>query len=456
MQNIVNKRSALIVSVIGSFLFPLLGSGINIALPTIGRDLSMDAVTLSWVATAFLMSAAMFLVPFGRLADIVGRKKIFTLGMITTLIALVLSAIAGTSEQLLAARVIQGVGSAMTFGTGIAILTSVFPPHERGRAIGINVAATYLGLSIGPFFGGFLVQQIGWRAIFLMSLVPGIFVIVLIWWKLKGDWAEARGEKFDIIGSLLYNVTLIAIMYGITRLPRLSGIWFIAGGVVSLFFFIYWERAQAYPVLNMNLFATNRIFAFSNLAALLIFSATYAVTFLMSLYLQYIKGLSPQTAGALLMAQPILMTIVSPIAGRMSDKHEPKIVATIGMTITTIALVMFTFMGGQTPYAYIILTLIIMGTGFGIFSSPNTSAVMGSVNKKYYGVASGTVSTMRLIGQMLSMGIATLVFSVSIGRVEIRPEHYPEFLSSVRISFIIFALLCFLGIFASAARGKKG
>ncbi|MBN1155378.1 MFS transporter [candidate division KSB1 bacterium] len=454
MQILVTKRSALIIAVIGSFLFPLLGSGVNIALPSIGEDYNMDAVTLSWVATSFLLSAAVFLVPFGRLADIYGRKKIFTIGMIISSIASLFSAVALTGVQLITARVIHGVGSAMIYGTGIAILVSVYPPKERGKAIGVTVAATYLGLSVGPFLGGFLVQQIGWRSIFWINVPPGIFVIALIFWKLKGEWAEAKGEKFDIIGSTLYGISLISIMYGFTLLPILLGFWVIAGGVAGLVAFVVWELKQEHPILNMKLFAINRIFAFSNLAALINYSATFGVTFMMSLYLQYIKGFSPQEAGTLLMAQPIMMTIVSPIAGKISDRVEPRIVATIGMTITTIALSMFTLVGDATSYAYLICTLIVMGTGFGIFSSPNTSAVMGSVSKKYYGVASGTIGTMRTIGQMFSMGIATLVFSVLIGRVEITPEHYSNFLKSLRINFIIFAILCFIGIFASLARGK--
>jgi len=454
MQNVVTKRSALIIAVIGSFLFPLLGSGINIALPTIGSEFSMDAVMLSWVATSFLLSAAMFLVPFGRLADIYGRKKIFTIGMITFTIASFLSAIVSSGAQLIAARVIHGIGSAMIYGTGIAILTSVFPPNERGKAIGITVAATYLGLSVGPFIGGFLVQNIGWRGIFWINIPPSLIAIILIFLRLKGDWAEAKGEKFDWTGSVLYSVTLILIMYGFTLLPKAVGIWLIAGGVTALIAFIHYELRQEHPVLNMNLFKTNRIFAFSNLAALINYSATFAVTFIMSLYLQYIKVLSPQAAGTILMVQPIIMTIMSPLAGRASDRLEPRIVATLGMGITTLALFLFIFIRENTSYPYLIMTLIIMGTGFGIFSSPNTSAVMGSVNKKYYGVASGTVGTMRLIGQMLSMGIATFVFSLLIGRVEIKPEHYPDFLESIHIIFIIYSILCFIGIFASFARGK--
>ena len=454
ISDIVTKRSALFISALASFLFPLVGSSVNIALPVIGKNLSMDAVLLSWVASSFLLSAAIFLVPFGRLADIYGRKKIFAYGITIYTIASFLSAIAATPTQLIAFRILHGFGSAMIFGTGVAILTSVFPPQERGRALGINVAAVYLGLSCGPFLGGFLVQQLGWRSIFFANVPPGLIIIILVFWKLKGEWAEAKGESFDYIGSIIYSLALIAVMYGFTLLPDMNGIYLVVIGILGIMAFILCETKVKHPVLNINLFRKNRVFAFSNLAALINYSATFAVMFLLSLYLQYIKELTPQGAGIVLVAQPIMMTIFSPFAGRLSDKIEPRIVATIGMTFTVFGLFLLIFLGENTPLLFIIVSLMILGIGFGLFSSPNTNAVMGSVERKFYGVSSGTIGTMRLIGQMLSMGIATLIFAIYIGRVQITPEYYVSFIKSVKTAFVIFSTLCFGGIFASLARGK--
>jgi MFS family permease len=218
--------------------------------------------------------------------------------------------------------------------------------------------------------------------------------------------------------------------------------------------FVRWETKVEYPVLNISLFGNNRVFAFSNLAALINYSATSAISFLLSLYLQYTKGLTPQDAGLILVSQPVVMAIFSPLAGRLSDKIEPRIVASAGMTLTVVGLLLFTFLNSTTDLAFIIFSLVLLGFGFALFSSPNTNAVMSSVEKRFYGVASATLGTMRLTGQMLSMGIAMLVFALYLGRAQITPEKYPAFLTSTKTAFIIFAVLCFGGIFASLSRGK--
>ncbi len=453
-DNAANKRAALLVATLGSFLTPFMGSSITIALPSIGSELAMDAISLGWVATAYLLAAAMFLVPFGRIADIYGRKRIFTYGILTYTVASMLSAIAPSAAVLIASRVLQGIGGAMIFSTGVAILTSVFPAEERGKALGINVAAVYLGLSLGPFLGGLLTEHFGWRSIFVLNVPLGLIIIAFIFWKLKGEWAEAKGEKFDITGSVIYSLMLIAIMYGFTLLPGMSGVWLILIGAVGVVAFVKWEMKVESPVLNIGLFRNNTVFALSNLAALINYSATFAVAFLLSLYLQYIKGLSPQSAGLILVAAPVVQAIFSPLAGRLSDRIEPRIVASAGMGLTVISLVLLTFLGEKTSLGFIVASLVVLGFGFALFSSPNTNAVMSSVEKRFYGVASGTLATMRQIGMTFSMGMAMLLFTLYIGRVQITPEYYSLFLRSVNVAFIIFAALCFAGTFASLARGK--
>ena len=454
MHTDAQKQSVLLVSTVASFLTPFMGSSINIALPSIGYEFVMDAVLLGWVSTSYLLAAAMLLVPFGRIADIYGRKKIFVYGISIYTLASLLSALSPSALVLIAFRVLQGIGSAMIFGTGVAMLTSAFPAGERGKALGINVAATYLGLSIGPFLGGVLTQQLGWRSIFFANVPLGLFVIALTLWKLKGEWAEARGERFDITGSILYSLTLVAIMYGFSQLPTMTGVWLILLGLVGFGGFVQWEMKRESPVFNILLFRDNRVFMFSNLAALINYSATFAVAFLLSLYLQYIKGLSPQQTGFIMVTQPVMMTAFSPFAGWLSDRIEPQIVASVGMTLTAIGLTLFAFLSKTTVLGFIVAVLIILGIGFALFSSPNTNAVMGSVERRFYGVASATVGTMRLVGMMFSMGIAMLVFALYIGRVQITPEYYPFFLKGMKIAVIVFAVLSFAGIFASLARGK--
>jgi len=288
----------------------------------------------------------------------------------------------------------------------------------------------------------------------LVGAAIGVVVIILTLLRLKGEWAEARGERFDLVGTVIYGVALVAFMYGMSRLPQAQGAVLLVTGLVIGAGFVRWESRTRQPLINMDLFRHNRTFALSNVAALINYSATTAVGFLLSLYLQYIKGLNPQQAGLVLIAQPIVQAAFSPLMGRLSDTIESRIVASIGMAITTLGLVLLIFLTAATPYWYIILCLILLGFGFALFSSPNTNAVMGSVERRLYGVASSTVGTMRTIGQMLSIGVATVIFAVVIGRVQITPLYYPAFLASVKIAFSIFAVACFAGIFASLARGK--
>ncbi len=449
-----NRQVALLVTTIASFLTPFTVSAIAIALPSIGDELKMNAIMLGWVATAFLIAGGVLVVPIGKIADIYGRKRIFIYGMFTYTAASILLALSNSSAMLISLRVFQGIGGAMIFSTVIAILTSAFPPKERGKVLGINAAVTYAGLSLGPFVGGLLTHYLSWRSIFWVNALLGLLTIALIFWKFEGEWAEAKGEKFDIAGSIIYGLMLIAIMYGLTILPQILGAGLIIAGILGIVAFVKWENRVKHPVLDISLFRNNTLFALSNLAALINYSATFAVAFLLSLYLQYIKGLTPQIAGLVLVAAPLMQAIFSPFAGRLSDKIEPGLVASAGMALTVIGLILFAFLRATTSLWLIVASLVILGLGFAFFAAPNTNAVMGSVDKKSYGVASAVLSTMRQTGMMLSMGIVMVLFAIYIGRVQITPEYYAPFLKSVNIAFIIFAVLCFGGIFASLARGK--
>jgi EmrB/QacA subfamily drug resistance transporter len=453
MDDSTLKRSALLVACLASFLTPFMSSSLNVALPSIGGEFQMDAVLLSWVPTSFLLAASMFLVPFGRLADIHGRKKIFSYGVAIFTLSSLWCGLASNGFILIAGRVLQGLGGAMMFGVGVAILTSVFPAGERGRVLGINSAAVYIGLSIGPFIGGYLTHEFGWRSIFMVNIPLGILISIILSWKLKGEWAEAGGAKLDIAGTILYSLSLIGIMYGFSRLPDSAGWLLLLAGAASLAFFIRLESNAVSPMLDVRLFRENRVFGFSNLAALINYSATFAVGFLLSLYLQYARGLTPQQAGLVLVAQPLVMAIGSPYAGRLSDRIEPRIVASTGMSLIAAGLLVFVFLTPATPLWVIVTALFVLGSGFALFASPNTNAVMSSVERKRYGVASGTLATMRMTGQMLSIGIAMLIFALVVGRVQIRPDNMDKFITSVNIAFGVFSLSCVGGVFASLARG---
>ena len=445
----VDWRVVLLVVTLTSFLTPFASSSFNIALPSISKEFSLDAITMSWASLAYLLASAMFLVPFGRLADIHGRRRVFLYGTISFTIVSILLGIYPSASTIIWLRALQGISSAMIFGTGIAILVSVTPPKEKGAILGVNAASVYVGLSVGPFIGGLLTITFGWRSILLVTAGIGAVAVIFIVWRLKGEWSEAIGESFDLRGSLVYSLMLLSLMYGFSLIPSTSSLIPILLGLAAGGVFVWVEGRVEHPVLDINLFRSNRAFTFSNLAALINFSATYAVTFLMSLYLQYIKGLSPEQAGLVLIASPIVQAVFSPIAGRLSDRMEPRKVAAIGMAITMFGLVPIVFLNEQTNVFIVVASLVALGFGLSVFASPNTNAIMSAVEKRLYGVASSTLGTMRLTGQMLSMGITMIIFAVFIGRVEIVPEVYPALTGSINIAFIVFSGLCLVGVLAS-------
>jgi len=449
-----DKRTILIVAALATFLVGFMGSSVNIALPSIGSELEMDAVSLGWVANAYILASSALLLTFGRLSDIHGRKRLFTLGIIVYIITSLSLSFVPSARLLIALRAGQGAGGAMIVSTAVAIVTSIFPVGERGRALGITAAATYLGLSLGPVLGGILTQHFGWRSIFWATVPLGIVAVSLIRIRVKGEWAEARGEKFDAVGSLIYGLSLVAMICGFSLLPQRLGIGLLAAGVSGIFAFVRQQTKARFPLLNVALFKKNRVFAFSNLALLLNYSAAFAVSLLMSLYLQYIKGLSPQDAGLTLVVMPAVQASLSPLAGRLSDRIEPRILASIGMGLITVGLALFSFLSEDTSWGFIIGGLVVVGSGFGLFASPNTNSIMSSVRQRLYGVASATLATMRQVGMMFSVGIAMLVLAVYLGRVEITPQYHPLFLQSTRTAFTIFTILCSVGIFASLARGN--
>jgi len=449
------KRSVLVVTAFAAFLTPFLGSAVNLALPAIDREFNTTAIELGWIPSSFILSSAMFLLPFGRLADIVGRKKIFTYGISLFTISTFLIIFSWNIESLIIFRIVQGISGAMIFGTSLAILTSVFEPGERGRAMGINITAVYTGLSSGPVIGGLLTQYFGWRSIFIFLVPVGIASLYLIFKMMKPEWSEARGEKFDWTGSVIYGLSIASFMYGFSKLPSAQGWTFLGLALLFAILFVLVEKRIKNPVFEIRLILRNRVFAFSGIAALIHYSATAATGFFISLYLQYLKGFDAQTAGFIMISQPVMMALLSPLAGKLSDRYNPGVIASSGMGLTATGLIMLCFINEMTAIYLIIIMLVIMGVGFALFSSPNSNAIMSSVEKKYLGVASGVVGTMRMVGQMLSLGIAMMLLALYMGDESIVPETYPSLISTMRTGFSIFSVLCILGIFASLARNGK-
>lgn len=448
--------SIMAIVAITAFMSTFLISSINIALPAIEKTFDLNAVTLSWIVTAFLLATAMFLLPVGRWGDLTGIRRIFKTGVIIFTISSLLCSLSGSGFWLIFFRYIQGIGAAFTSTTGPAILVSAFLPKYRGRVLGISVSAVYLGLAFGPFAGGFLTQYIGWRSIFYVAAAFGVITSILAFTFLgRDDILSHKVKRPNIKGTLLYMAGLVLMVYGSSTIPKISGWLMILSGSLALVIFWIFESRSSMPVLNTKLFTENRLFAYSNLAALINYSATFAIVFLLSLFLQKIRSMTPLEAGTVLIAQPAVMAIFSPVAGRWSDRIEPRYLATTGMSMCSIGLIAFAFFTAATSIVFIIGVLIWVGLGFALFSSPNMNTIMSSVDKTHLGLASGTAATMRVVGQITSMTIATLFFAGMFGNQTIELVSDSLFMKAVKWGFLSFALISLAGIYFSYNRGNK-
>ncbi|MFP4289760.1 MAG: MFS transporter [Bacteroidales bacterium] len=449
------KQLSVIATVaITSFMGTFLISSVNIALPAIGNTFDLGAVSLSWVITSFLLATAMFLLPAGRLGDLSGIRRLFKVGVVVFTLASLLCALAFTGYWLVFFRYLQGIGAAFTSTTGPAILVSSFLPRFRGRVLGISVAAVYLGLAFGPFAGGLLTQYVGWRSIFFIAFILGVFTTIASFLFLGKDTPSSFSfNKIAFKGTFFYMTGLVAMIYGSSQIPDIQGWILILTGIIFLFVFWILESRSSFPVIDTHLFMQNRLFSFSNLAALINYSATFAIVFLLSLYLQNIQGLSPRDAGIILVAQPAMMAIFSPLSGRLSDRIQPRILTTIGMSMCSAGLLGFAFLSGHTSLAIIVLLLLWVGVGFALFSSPNMNTIMSSVAKTQYGLASGSAATMRVLGQIVSMTIATLYFAAKLGNQSVELVSDTVFLKAMQWGFITFFFISLAGIYFSYHRG---
>jgi len=408
---------------------------------------------LGLVETTYVLSSSIFLLAMGRLGDIHGRRRIFLYGMgVFTVVGGLLSQ-AWSIEVLIALRFLQGLGGSMVMATTMAIVVAVFPPAERGKALGVAVASVYAGISCGPFLGGMLVEAFGWRSIFYLVVPLGSLTFWMIHSKLDGEWAESKGEPFDWKGGILYACAILLLIVGASNLDH--GIWaaaLLGFGLCGVVLFLLFELRAPYPLLNIALLRENRIFAYSNLAALFNYAATFGVTFFFSLYLQYVQSMSPRQAGTILIIQPLAQALLSPLCGRLSDRYPAAWVATAGMTLCAFGLGLAATVDRGTPLAVIMAMLVLLGVGFALFSSPNTSVIMGSVAPRHLGVASGLAASMRTLGMMTSMTIITVIFSVLMGGQAVTAATEPAFLRSMHLALLIFSGLCVLGIGCSFGR----
>ena len=439
------KRNVLLASALGSSLAPYMVSALIVALPTIGHEFSADVQGLSLLTNIFFVAAAVFLVPIGKIADTFGVKKVFTLGIIVYFISAFLCITAPDIRFLTIARCITGIGAGMIFGTSIALLSLVFPESERGKAIGINVGAMSGGFLLGFLLGGVLTFYSGWRTIFFLTIPVEILVIWLIFTRIRGECELVRTRHLDVPGMIVYGLTIFLIMFGFSMLPQLNGILILLFGAVCLILFLVREYRLNNPLIDMSVLGKNRLFMTSNLIVLLFNASNFGVIFLTSLYLQDIRNLDPRAAGVILLTTVIFMVLLSPFAGTLSDRLEPVIVIGTGAALSSAGLIIYTFLDTRSSLLLVILALSLVGAGIAFCQSPVVRTTVSSVPKGMYGLASGMIETMRLLGMTISISVSGIVFAVFLGNTHITASLFPVFMQSFRLSFMIFfgiSVLC--------------
>ena len=447
------QKSAIFVGVSTAFATTFAGSALNLAIPDMGDYFNMGAAGVGWIVTAYSLVIAAFSTPFGKLADTTGRRRILLIGTAGFGLISISSIFAPNSAFLLALRVLQGLAAAMIFATNMPVAISTFPGKERGKAIGLVTAGTYAGLAMGPVLGGVLNNWFGWKAIFVFGSCISVIAFFFVLKGIAKDTADTAGLKQDVTGNVLYIFMIASFIYGLTSFNSISFGWaFIAGAAVLGFIFVKKELSSLNPMIDVRIFARNMTYTLSNLTALFNYSATFALSYLVSIYLQVALGFSSQTAGFILITQPLFMAILSPRMGSLSDKVAPYKLASLGMALCTLALFFFVFVSAETSILLIIAALAVAGVGIAFFSSPNTNVIMGCVPPEKFAVANSILATMRTTGQSTGMAIMTLVVNGTIGNVSLYEVSPDQLMGTVHIAFGIFSALCAAGIFMSLQR----
>ncbi|MFT5706805.1 MAG: MFS family permease [Oceanospirillaceae bacterium] len=451
---------ALLSLCLAAFIIPLAMSAVNLALPQIALELQADAVRLSWLASLPLWGSVIFMLPIARAADIWGRKRLHLIGL--TLFSVTSVAVVAVDQvnQLLALRVIQGIASSFIFATSLAMVTTLAGRKHRGTFLGIVSTCVYLGLTLGPVVGGWLTQWFGWRSVFWLPVFVVIFSIVLIAWfveeSAKGSLSEALTwhQRLDLKGGAWFALATSCIFFGLAGLPQWHYIGLFLLGCLAGWGFIRQQKIAAHPLVRIDLLMQNRTFIRSLAASFCMYSASFPILFIMSVYLQYIKQMTPAQAGQVILLQALFMALVAPFAGRLSDKYEPRIIATIGALFFVAGALVLAGIDAQSSIVQVQIGLIVLGIGFGLFSSPNNNAAMSAIDPNKLGVAAALLNLGRTGGNMFSTAIVVVLFNYFLGYNTISPEQFPNLFLIIRICTTLCAVYALCGAYFSWTRGR--
>lgn len=449
------RRTVLIASCMAIFVNPLAGTMLNLALNAIGSDLDCSAHQLGWIASMFFIVSVVAMVPAARLADIYGKRVIFLSGTVIAVAGLVLSTMAQDIYMLYFFRGMTGIGTACIAATSVSMIVDVYPRDKRGSALAWNTACVYIGASLGPSIGGVITDMLGWRAIFI-AVIPFLVIGAVMMLRFPYNIANSRGEPFDTRGSVIYGLFILLVMFGVISLPETYGIVMIVIGACILVLFIFEERKTEFPIMHLALFRNTR-FTRSLIALFLNYAASYCIAFFLSLYLQNIGEMTSTEAGMFLMIQPVVQVVFTLLAGRIVDRMDLRILPTVGMSLSFVGILMLYLSTGMTyDIVMLYVSQFILGMGFGLFSSPNTTATMTYVGREDYNKASALISTLRQIGMTTSMGLATCLISIYLGtEAVISPENYVQFVDVVKTGLLFCMVFCAIGTMFSMFRGKS-
>ncbi|HWQ10310.1 MAG TPA: MFS transporter [Holophaga sp.] len=461
------RRWALLaLTSVGAFMAPLDGSIVAVALPKMGPALHLSFGASLWVQAAYLLTMAVLLIPLGRLADQRGRMGFYLAGIGVFTLGSLAAALSVNGWTLILSRIVQAAGGALLSATSTAIVTAVFPPSERGRALGINVMAVYAGLSVGPPLGGFLVDHLGWPWIFLVNLPVGAAVLAWGWWLRPPREARIQGRRGDLPGTCMSGLGLLCLLVPLTfgsrwgwTAPPTWGL--LAASALCFWAFLKAETRAASPLLDLELLRGNRLFAMANLAALLNYMALYGISILTAIHLQLVQGHPARVTGWIMLCQPLMQSSLSPLAGRLSDRMGSRLLSTAGMVATAGGMLLLACMGQGASIVRATVSLAVVGVGMAAFSAPNTSAVMGSVGPARLSVASAFLGTMRVVGQALSIAILGGIAASQLSAAEwqqLLQRHGSSgateaFARGYSAAMVTGALLALLGAWASLTRG---
>lgn len=424
-----------------------------VALPSIAKAFAMNNILQNWVDTIYLLSIAVFSIPCGKLCQKYGLKKCLKIGIVLFFIGTLGTGLSINATMLLLFRVVLGIGSAILNVASIAMIVEGMSDDKKGPALGIAVAAVYIGIALAPILGGSLIFNFGWQSLFFATL-PIIIINYYLTHIIEDEWKHEDLNKFDITGTTLYSMGIILFIYGFTKILELTGQIITVTGIILLIIFIVWELRNKNPIFEMRLFANIR-FTAANLACLFSYFATFMITYVYNYHLQYIMGMNSQTAGLFLIITPTIMIFMSLISGWLIKKFKGEYLTGFGLIILAIAFVLLCTLNNQTPLELILLAMTLHGIGYGLFSSPNTILITTSVPEEEASKASASLSAMRLIGQTVSLGIFTTVFAIIMGNVAIVPEYYNLLMESSYIITILAVIFVVIGAIISFI-GLKG